>query len=485
MCKNCIDNLSPREWGVGVFVGEGENMRTDYDDVVDMLGALYGDDVYGADFYTELFPDNECSGCSGGGSSSGVYVPNAIYLYRDGDERERRRIMLADTWEDDYLEYVERNPLALCSGLSYRGRANTLANAQRMYALIIDLDSVGRHELETLLRTRCDRPADQIRSVPQPTFIAASGAGLHLYYQLVQPIDLYPAIKAQIKKLKNDYTYTLWDPKCTTKCKTIQYQSINQAFRMIGSVNSKYGTVVRVWRTGEPVSIETLNNYCMDDENRVDLSERRAPGKTPLADAKKKWPAWYKTRIVDSVPNITGRWKIEEKTRGDDPYALYHWFLRFAPKIKGGHRYYFMMCCVIYASKCAVPYSQLVDDMKQVYERLRIIKNGADELKESDMRSALKAYKKNFYNIRISDIERMTGLQLPRNKRNGRPQKVHMATMRAIQGVIDPAGSWRNKDGRPTKQQQVQAWRAAHPDGKKIDCERETGLSRHTVLKWW
>ncbi len=31
----------------------------------------------------------------------------------------------------------------------------------------------------------------------------------------------------------------------------------------------------------------------------------------------------------------------------------------------------------------------------------------------------------------------------------------------------------------------VQNWRQQHPDGRKIDCERETGLSRHTVLKWW
>lgn len=28
-------------------------------------------------------------------------------------------------------------------------------------------------------------------------------------------------------------------------------------------------------------------------------------------------------------------------------------------------------------------------------------------------------------------------------------------------------------------------WRLTHPDGRKIDCERETGLSRHTVLKHW
>ena len=49
--------------------------------------------------------------------------------------------------------------------------------------------------------------------------------------------------------------------------------------------------------------------------------------------------------------------------------------------------------------------------------------------------------------------------------------------------------NWREGNGRPkesgTKAQQVFEYRAAHPDAKKIDCERETKLSRHTVLKWW
>ena len=41
------------------------------------------------------------------------------------------------------------------------------------------------------------------------------------------------------------------------------------------------------------------------------------------------------------------------------------------------------------------------------------------------------------------------------------------------------------KDGRPTAQAKVMEWRQQHPDRRKIDCERETGLSRPTVLKWW
>ena len=39
--------------------------------------------------------------------------------------------------------------------------------------------------------------------------------------------------------------------------------------------------------------------------------------------------------------------------------------------------------------------------------------------------------------------------------------------------------------GRPDKAKIVQEWRKNNPDSRKIDCEKDTGLSRHTVLKWW
>jgi len=112
-----------------------------------------------------------------------------------------------------------------------------------------------------------------------------------------------------------------------------------------------------------------------------------------------------------------------------------------------------------------------------------------NEFTAADVRAASKYYKSSYARYSVKAIETKTHIMLPRNKRNGRPQKVHMATMRAIQGVIDPTGNWRNKNGRPknsgTKQQQVLLWRKAHPEGRKADCERDTGLSRHTVLKWW
>ena len=114
-------------------------MSKDYKDCYEYLSAQFLE-VGGCEFYRELFPDNE----NVGELHTDFSHPNAVYLYRDEQAgKERRRIMFNDTWEQDYMDYVEENPLTLCSGLVYRGRSNKLQHAQRMNALIFDLDGVG------------------------------------------------------------------------------------------------------------------------------------------------------------------------------------------------------------------------------------------------------------------------------------------------------------------------------------------------------
>ncbi|PDW76336.1 hypothetical protein BB422_07795 [Helicobacter pylori] len=56
-----------------------------------------------------------------------------------------------------------------------------------------------------------------------------------------------------------------------------------------------------------------------------------------------------------------------------------------------------------------------------------------------------------------------------------------------MQQAINP--TWRQGNGRPKnsgiKQSLIQEWRIKNPQGKKIDCHRESGLSRPTIDKWW
>ena len=357
---------------------------SDYMDCYEYLSAQFPE-VGGCEFYEELFPDNEKSG--------EIYTdfshPNAIYLYRDEERgRERRRIMLKDTWEQDYMEYVEQNPLTLCSGLVYRRRANKLQNAQRMNALIFDLDGVGLMELRNLF-LRFGGDPEKLRRLPMPTFIVLSGTGLHIYYVFQEPVDLYPNIKVQLKSLKYDLTFRMWEYKATSKQKAIQYQSINQCFRMVGSINDKHGTELVAFRTGERVTLDYLNAYAKP-ENRVDVNKPFRPTKMTRAQAKEKYPEWYE-RVVVQGNKRRKQWDIAGKVHGSDPYALYHWWLRQIGGIEGGHRYFFLMCLAIYAYKCGVPKKQLRQDMKKAFAELQKVEH-VNPLTEDDIRSALEAY---------------------------------------------------------------------------------------------
>lgn len=456
-------------------------MTQNYCECFDFLCGQYPK-VGGYEFYKELFPDNENSG----ERHTDFSHPSAVYLYRDEESEQkklRRRKMYHDTWEQDYMEFVEKNSLTLCSGLAYRRRQNRLENAQRMYALIFDLDGVGLAELRNLF-LRFGGDPEKIRRLPMPTFLVLSGTGLHIYYVFREPIDLYPNIKIQLKSLKYDLTFRMWDYGSTSQLKEIQYQSINQSFRMVGSINEKHGTELVAFRTGDRVTLDYLNAYAKP-ENRVDINKPFKPSKMTRAQAREAYPEWYE-RVVVQGEKGRKKWDIAGKVHGDDPYALYHWWMRQIGEIRGGHRYFFLMCLAIYAYKCGVSKRQLRQDMQWAFEELQMVKH-ENELTEEDIRSALEAYDKEYYNFTIADIEALTDVRIERNKRNGRRQELHLRLARGQLAILKDAGE--RSQGRPlgsgTAQQAVLAWRRQHPDGRKADCHRETGLDPKTIRKWW
>lgn len=463
-----------------------KDVGRDYFEVIEYLQAQY-EEVDGYSFYSDIFPDNERTG----EMHTDFSRPNAIYLYKDpcnsGSKRGlTRRIMLSDTWQQCYAENVEMNEQALCSGLAYRARSNKLEHAQQCNALIFDLDSVGLHEIRTLF-LRFTLASETIRSLPVPTYVVASGSGVHLYYVFDTPVELFPNIKLQMKSLKYDLTFRMWDYKSTSKSKNIQYQSINQGFRMVGSTNEKYnGKIqIRAFKVGGKVSIDYLNRYLNDKKNSVDLEKRFTPSKMTLEQAKLQFPEWY-SRLYDENGKKKKnadrkKWDIAGKVHGDDPLALYHWWMKQAVNAKGGHRYYFLMCMSIYACKCDVSKKQLKQDMLGVYEELKTIEHD-NPLRLQDVESALEAYSREYWNFTIDDISKLSDIPIQKNKRNGRKQADHLKRARAVQAVDYPDGEWR---GNKSKKDIVEQWQQSHPNGKKADCIRDLGIDRKTVSKYW
>ena len=460
-------------------------MTQNYTEGYEYLSSQFPE-VSGCDFYREMFPNNERSD----EQHMDYSHPNAIYLYReqtsDGFKRMRRRIMFSDQWENDYMEFIEQNPLTLCSGLSYRGRSNKLEHAQRMNAMIFDLDGVGLKELRNLF-LRFGGDPTRIRRLPMPTYIVLSGTGLHVCYFCREPIDLYPNIKIQLKSLKYDLTFRMWEYGATSQNKEIQYQSINQSFRMVGSINEKHGNQIVAFRTGEPVTLEYLNAYAKP-ENRVDVNRPFRPSKITRAEAREAYPEWYE-RVIVRGEKHPKKWDIAGKVHGDDPHALYHWWMRQILSIRGGHRYFFLMCMAIYAYKCDVSKAQLRKDMQTAFEDLQMVQH-ENALTEDDIKSALEAYDREYYNFTISDIEALTDVHIERNRRNGLTQEKHLYLARRRKEDMKAIGiPMKAAEGRPrgsgTAQEKVLAWREQHPAGRKADCHKETGLDPKTIRKWW
>ena len=452
------------------------DVKKNYKEVKDLLSFHYKE-VEGEEFYRYIFPNNQNEGEYSGDYSK----PNAIYLYEDerdrGTERRlRRRIMLNDTWEEDYREFVENNPMTLCSGLAYRGMVNRLEYSQQMNALVFDLDSVGKDELLTLFLRIGKEPG--LRRLPQPTFIVMSGTGLHLYYVFDEPIDLFPNIKLQLKELKYDLTFKMWEYKATSQEKQIQYQSINQGFRMVGSKNDKYDLPVKAFRTGHRVTLDYINAYADEKKNQVDIKRRFRPSQYTKEESKEKFPEWYQRVVVEKNRNQK-KWDIKRD--------LYDWWLRQSHKVKGGHRYFYLMCMVIYAVKCNIPKEEVEEDMYEKFKELSQIEH-SNPLEEEDIISALETYDRQYYNFTIDDIEKLTDIRIERNKRNYRNQKLHLKGARAIQEINDPNHQWRNKEGRPkgsgTKEDLVKEYIRKNPNDNPTEIARNLGISRPTVYKY-
>lgn len=434
------------------------------------------EEIDGQDFYMDIFPCNETAG----ELHTDYSKPNAVYLYQDAKDenskrRLRRRIMLSDTWEEDYQTYVKNNEMTLCSGLAYRGRTNKLENAQKMNALIVDLDGVGDYELTDLFH-KINLPDDHSFKIPLPTYIACSGTGLHLYYVFDEPIDLFPNIKIQLKGMKHDLTRKVWHYTETSRLKDVQYQSINQGFRMVGSTNSKYGNTVAAFRTGERWSLSDLNAYV---NSKVDVNQRFGPTKMTREEAKETYPEWYQ-RVVVEKNRKPKKWDIASK----QGYALYEWWLRKMGEVKPGHRYFYLMCLAIYACKCDVPKSKLKRDMERAFTFLKEVKH-ENEFTKEDVKSALEAYDMEYYDTNIESIEHYSAIRIERNKRNGRKQSEHIKLMNFVRDEINGNKDWRNKNGSPSKEKIVQNYRQKNPNGTPKECIEDTGLSKNTVYKWW
>lgn len=428
------------------------------------------EEVNALDFYREIFPVGsfERKGHKEDLKANGI-------LTVIGKETSKNRLIFDDL--EEILENQKRK-FVITSAVSYSGRRRTASNARWLYGITIDLDGVNLENLKDFFH--------QVSKgiIGKPTFVCNSGHGIHIYYIFKKPIALYSHLHEKLRLFKYELIARAWNRYTSTlkERSEVQYQGIFQGFRMVGT-QTKLGKqfLVRAFRTGEKVDILDLNKYLQDKTYSLQESDFQYQGELSLHQAKAKYPDWYKKRILKGVKK--GRWIVNR--------ALYDWWKdKIARGASVGHRYSCMTVLCAYAIKCKISRKELERDCMELLPILDEMSNTeTNRFTKRDIKDALHFYDEIYVNFSRKEAERVSGIQIPANKRNGRKQSEHIKIMSAIRDIVKPDGEWRNKEGRPkgsgTKRYIVREWRKKNPDGSKYQCTKETGLSKNTVKKYW
>lgn len=469
----------PEVWGKELPKWATELAKKGYKGVcaVDFYSDIFGDDLE-----EERLPDDYKRGEYAGIAIEKVKkTDDKGNLVLDNKNRPRyigRRYTITKGNMKLYNLIDSSDNFCMIAPISYAGRVRKNDNARYMYALCIEVDHIKpKTGLDELIYSW----VRDILAVPEPTYIVCSGAGLHLYFVFERPIPLWRNVFEQLTEVKKYFTPILWSQYISLASDAIQYESINQPFRCVGT-RTKAGSYALAFKVGKKITIEQLNSF-LPKELKLNCVYK---SKHTLDEAKRLYPEWYQRRIEQGQ---------ERGCYNRHKPIYYNWIDKILKGAVVGKRYNCLENLCSLAVQCNIEPEQVEADCRRIAEHFELLTNSEDNhFTEYDVLCALKTYhtaSEQAYRRKIEYIAKKTGIPLTPNKRNGRKQIVHLMGARALQQINDQVNgtNWREGNGRPkesgTKAQQVFEYRAAHPDAKKVDCIRETKLSKPTVYKWW
>lgn len=423
--------------------------------------------VSAAEFYRDLFPEGTFENRVGHKDNyEKTNKGNGFIVYTE-DEKKHTRMVFDDLAE---LFELQKNSCAFMSPISYFGRHRTAKNARFIYALTFDLDEVGEKQIDLLFGFWIFQ-----KRIPRPTYVVNSGGGVHLYYFFKEPIPMIPKNQKALKILKYELTSKIWNED-TSGLEDVQYQGLNQGFRLVGS-KTKHGETVTCWKTGGRITVQELADYIPKANAKdVGILYRMWHSTMSLEEAKKKYPEWYEQRIV------MGR----KKSSWTNKRALYDWWLKQAPLARYHHRYWYIFALTVYGAKCGIPLEEVEIDALNLVEDFNRI-NPDEPFTEDDVYAALKAYDEEHKSFTRDEISKVTAIIIEPNKRNGRPQELHLEMARSNQALLDKYNgtNWRDGNGRPSKEKVVFDYLCKNPNATKAEVIRATGLSKKTVYKYY
>ena len=452
------------------------------------LQSVY-EQVSPAEFYRALFPVGSTARKDEIKANKGNII--ACRFTKKGDGKHMTHFNIGNDLPDEELQYVLGYMNAFITPISYFGRRRDKYKAHLMFAIVVDIDLVTVGNLRDLIY-QYSNPEGYY--YPEPNFIVNSSNGVHLYYLLKEPYELKPERSDfnnrmnAIKALKEAMMRHAWNAY-TSEDPDRDAANIWQIFRAVGS-RTKFddGSLVTAYRVSD-------HKYDFDELNEkfhagVDLSKlhkiSREEWEQKVGEIKEKYPAYYQRVIVDKQPP-------KRRDCYDFPEEMYQkWYERVYTQGTEGHRYFCIKVLFANAIKCNIPRKKALADAMELLPVLdRRTKEKGHFTKDDVMAAYREAYESGedktdlMHRLPTDWIIKNTAIDLPKAKRNGRDQYTHLKIARAVQQVDYPNGEWREGNGRKPKKKVVLDWRDQHPGGKKMECHKDTGLSRVTIDKWW
>lgn len=149
------------------------------------------------EFYRDLFPEGSLQSAEHDGKGNLI----ATQIRPSGKGRTKQWVV------DDSLNMLDKvigDEFGLIPPITFYGKTHTKQNAHELYAVAIDIDYVGKQQLKNLLKQFGN--GVQLR----PTYLVSSGKGVHAYYFLKEPVQLYHNLEDTLAELKEAFIRRLW-----------------------------------------------------------------------------------------------------------------------------------------------------------------------------------------------------------------------------------------------------------------------------------
>lgn len=279
--------------------------------------------------------------------------------------------------------------------IDFIGNGYRISLMKTFYAFVIDIDKLDSKGLKALLLGKV--AALKI----QPNLIMNSGAGVHLYFVLKEPVEAYNWIKPILRKIQKGL-----QEKLTSRTYKVDRQvTLIQPYRLLGSQN-KMGQLTRGFDMSSKK--HTIKDFC----SWLDIDYRDPTQKTKKTDGNVQ-------EIPEVLPNASRRFYNFCKNN-------------VLEKTDIGNRYTSLFALAIVAYKCRISRREMEEDLQLIFEVLNDL-DKRNRLSSSELEKAKGGFSHRFTKVSSFVLEDYFGWNFPRkSKRNGRKREEHLKMARNI-----------------------------------------------------